>query len=154
MMMMMEEEGGGGGRGRRKRKNKHLRYRRGEVWEQQNIREDGIKSEYLIFGRFGRMKVMNSKHSLFWSVNLTSSSPLSWGYRIHKVHLCSGVRPLPHNKCPDYDIKQSDSGAPAMLELWRVWSTPSLPLFPGSLWPRMAATDRVLSMGQIELFDI
>ena len=56
--------------------------------------------------------------------------PLSWGYRIHWLHLCRRVR-LPHQR---YDTKQS-----------------SLPLFPGSLWPEVVAPDRVLSMGQIEL---
>ena len=38
-----------------------------------------------------------------------------------------------------------------MLELWRMQNTPLLPLFPGPLWPRVVALDRVLSMGQIEL---
>ena len=33
-------------------------------------------------------------------------------------------------------------------------STPSLPSLPGSLWPGMVAPDRVMSMRQIELFDI
>ena len=36
------------------------------------------------------------------------------------------------NKCPGYD-KQSDGEAPVMLELWGMWSTPSLPLLPGPL---------------------
>ena len=30
-------------------------------------------------------------------------------------------------------------------------ATPSFPLLPGPLWPRVVASDRVLSMGQIEL---
>ena len=38
-----------------------------------------------------------------------------------------------------------------MLELWGIQSTPSLPLPPGPLWPGVAAPDRVVSMGQIEL---
>ena len=33
-------------------------------------------------------------------------------------------------------------------------STPSLPLLPGPLWPGVVTPDRVLSIGQIELFDI
>ena len=41
-----------------------------------------------------------------------------------------------------------------MLELWVMWSTLSLLLLPGPLWPRVVAPDSVLSMGQIELFDI
>ena len=38
-----------------------------------------------------------------------------------------------------------------MLELWGMRITPSLPSLPGPLWPRVVTTDRVLSMGQIEL---
>ena len=38
-----------------------------------------------------------------------------------------------------------------MLELWGMQSTPSLTSFIGSLWPRVVAPDRVLSMGQTEL---
>ena len=38
-----------------------------------------------------------------------------------------------------------------MLELCGMQSTPSLPSLPGLLKPGMVATDRVLSMGQIEL---
>ena len=47
------------------------------------------------------------------------------------------------------DTKQSHSEAPAW-ELWGMWSTPSLSLLSG---PEVVASDRVLSMGQIELFD-
>ena len=35
-----------------------------------------------------------------------------------------------------------------------MWNIPSLPLFPGPLWPGVVAPDRFPSMGQIELFDI
>ena len=38
-----------------------------------------------------------------------------------------------------------------MLELWRMWSTPSLPSLPGPLLPGVVAPDWVLPMGQIEL---
>ena len=51
------------------------------------------------------------------------------------------------NECPGYDTKQSDGEVPVMLELWGMWSTPSLPLLPGPLWPRVVAPDRALSMG-------
>ena len=67
------------------------------------------------------------------------------------------VRPPPQtlpNKCPGYDIKQSDSEALVMLELWGMQKTPSMPSFLGPLWLAVLAPDRVLSMGQIELFDI
>ena len=76
-------------------------------------------------------------------------SLVSWGCRIHQQHLWIGERQLPSNKCLGYDIKQSDGEAPD-LEIWRMWSTPSLPLLLGSLWPRVVTPDRVLSMGQIE----
>ena len=41
-----------------------------------------------------------------------------------------------------------------MLELWGKRSTPPLLSLPGPLLPGMVAPDRVLLMGQIELFDI
>ena len=53
----------------------------------------------------------------------------------------------PPNECPGYDTKQSDGEVPAMLELWGMWSTPSLPSLPGPLWPGVLAPDRALSMG-------
>ena len=42
----------------------------------------------------------------------------------------------PPNECPAYDTKQSDREIPVMLELWGMWSTPSLPLFPGPVWSK------------------
>ena len=38
-----------------------------------------------------------------------------------------------------------------MLELWGMQSTLSLPSLPGPLWPEEVASDKVLSMIQIEL---
>ena len=58
------------------------------------------------------------------------------------------------NEYPAYDTKQSDSEAPVKLELWGLQSTPSLLSLSGPFWPWVVAPDRVLSMGQIELFDI
>ena len=29
-----------------------------------------------------------------------------------------------------------------MLELWKMWNTPLLPLLPGSLWPGVVAPDK------------
>ena len=57
-----------------------------------------------------------------------------------------GVRPPP-NECPGYDTKQSDGEVPAMLVLWGMRSTPSLPSLPGPLFPGVEAPDRALSMG-------
>ena len=55
------------------------------------------------------------------------------------------------NMCPGYNTKQSD-GEISVPELERMWSTTSLPLLPGRL--RVLATNWVLSMDQIEPFDI
>ena len=41
-----------------------------------------------------------------------------------------------------------------MLELWGMRSNPALLLFQGSLWLGMVEPDKVLSMNQIEMFDI
>ena len=57
-----------------------------------------------------------------------------------------GVNPTP-NVHPRYDTKL-DVEVPVMLELWEMRSTPLLPSFPGALWPRVVAPNRVLSMGQ------
>ena len=71
--------------------------------------------------------------------------------RIHRLHLCTGVRPPTNNNCLGYDTKQSDVEAPVMLELSGMQSTTSLPSFLSELWPRAVVTDRDLSMGQIKL---
>ena len=72
---------------------------------------------------------------------------------MHQLHLCKGARLPAPNECPVFDIKQSDGTAPVMLELWGMQSTLSLSLFPGLLWPRVVAPDKVLSRCEIELFD-
>ena len=71
---------------------------------------------------------------------------VSWGCRIHRLHLYGEVRPPP-NECPEYDTKYFDGEVPVMLRPWGKWSTPSLPLFPGPLWLGVVAPDRALSMG-------
>ena len=58
------------------------------------------------------------------------------------------------NECPGYDIKQSDGEAPIKLELRVMQSALSLSSLPGPLWLGVAAPDRVLSMGQIDLYKI
>ena len=60
----------------------------------------------------------------------------------------------PTNECPTYDTKQSDGEAPVMLEFWGMRSTPSFVLHPSPLCLRVVTLDRVLSVCQIELFDI
>ena len=57
------------------------------------------------------------------------------------------------NERPGYDIKPSVDESPAS-EPWGIRSTPSLPLFPDSLWPEEVVSDSDLSLRQIILFDI
>ena len=58
------------------------------------------------------------------------------------------------NEYPRYGTKQSDGEGPLMLEFEVRQSTSSLLLIPDPLWPGLVALDRVLSMGQKELFYI
>ena len=41
-----------------------------------------------------------------------------------------------------YDDKQSDGEVPAVVELWGMRRTPSLPSVPGALWPGVVAPDK------------
>ena len=66
--------------------------------------------------------------------------------------LCRGIRP--RNDFLGYDINQSDDDAPPRLEHWGMRYTPSFESLPDPLGPLVVAPDRVLSMGQIEQFDI
>ena len=50
---------------------------------------------------------------------------------MHRLLLFRGVRPP--NECPGYDTKQSVGEVPTVLELWGMWSTPSLQLLPDPL---------------------
>ena len=56
------------------------------------------------------------------------------------------------NEFLGYDTKQSNGEALVMLELWGMQNTPSLPSISNPLRPGMVAPDKVLSMGQRELW--
>ena len=107
-----------------------------------------------VFFLMGTMLLCNSQwhFSICFAVSNFCHCSVSWGCRIYtNCFSAEGVRlPLAH-ECPGYDTKQSESEVPLMLELWGKRSTPSWPLLPGSLWPRVVAPNRVLSMSQIEL---
>ena len=72
------------------------------------------------------------------------SNPIQWIY------------PLARSKTPPKEVSRiwhwtaSDSEA-AVLEIWGMYGTCSLPLFYLPLWPRMVVPVRVPSMGQIDL---
>ena len=63
------------------------------------------------------------------------------------ILFAQSARGVEYTECPGYDTKQSDGEVPAVLELWGIWSTPSLSSLPGPLWPAVVASDRALSMG-------
>ena len=73
---------------------------------------------------------------------------LPWQHKYTPTASLQRGRTPPLTKCTGYDIKLSDGKASA-LEIWGMWSTPSLPLLLGPLWPKAVAPDRVQSMGQI-----
>ena len=56
------------------------------------------------------------------------------------------------NKCLGYGSKPFDIKVP-VLEFWRMWSSPSLQLLPGSLRPRVVVRVRASSMDKIEILD-
>ena len=60
-----------------------------------------------------------------------------------------GKKPL--QRVSIYDSKQSDCEVPALLELWGMWSTASIPSFSGPLLPGVKAPDTVLPICQTEL---
>ena len=53
------------------------------------------------------------------------------------------------NRSSGYDIKQSDSDAPAS-KIWRIQGTLSLPLLAGSLLPGVVSPETILFIDQIE----
>ena len=112
-----------------------------------------ITHRWLLYFLFFKMIIFFYTFCIFLvSLALLFLSPVGWGYRIHRLHLCRGVTPV-SQRVSWYDIRSFDGKAP-VLEIWGMWSTPSLPSSPGLLWTRMIAPDIVLSMDQkIELFD-
>ena len=62
----------------------------------------------------------NSEDPIFKYPDEGLIHPVGWGCRIHRLHLCRGVRPLPWVSWND--TKQSDE-VPVMLEIWGMWST-------------------------------
>ena len=62
---------------------------------------------------------------------MSKECPVSWGSCIHRLHLCSGVKPS--NECPRYDTIQSDGDFVVKLELWGMRSTPLFPSLPDPL---------------------
>ena len=94
---------------------------------------------------FWNMKKKKKKKKVLYKIQF---------YHKKKQSLQMRNPPPPLNECPRYDSKKSDGEALLMLKLGGMWSTLLLPSLPGPLWLGVVAPDRVLSMSQIELFDI
>ena len=77
-----------------------------------------------------------------WNAFIAQSA---WAVEYTDCFSAEGKAP-PHEGL-GYDTKQSDGEVPAILELWGMRSTPSLPSLPGPIWPGVIAPDRALSMG-------
>ena len=105
---------------------------------------------YIYIYNFSILILKHVKLNFPYFIPFPIPCPFGWGCRIDLLLFWRGVR-LPINECPGYDTKQSDGEVPIMLKLWRMQSTPSLPLLPGPLWPGGVAPARVLSIVQIEL---
>ena len=81
------------------------------------------------------------------SIRCSSSVvPVGWCGRVHRLHLCRGVRPS--NWVSWYDSKKAGWEAP-VLEFWRIWSIPSLTFLPGPFLSGVGALDKILSVDQM-----
>ena len=98
--------------------------------------------------------VSDAEQSLPWGRGLLGPGYLLNAGAVEYTNCISVEGQVSFNECPGYDTKQSDNEAPVMLELWGLWSFKSSPSLLGPLWSGVVAPDRVISMGQIELFDI
>ena len=78
----------------------------------------------------------------FFPISTSILCPVGRGSRIHRPTAPLQRGKTPPNECTGYDTKQSDGEVPAMLELWGMQSTPSLPSLPGPLWPGVVAPDK------------
>ena len=76
-----------------------------------------LYSIYTLYSQY----ILYSIYTLYSLCALYYQSPVGLSCRIHRQHLCRGVRPPPH------DTKQSDGEIRVMLEFWGMQSTPLLP---------------------------
>ena len=56
-------------------------------------------------------------------------------FKRRSLHLFQRSKtPAPKKECPEYDTKTAFDGEVSVLEIWGVWSKPSMPLLPGPVW--------------------
>ena len=75
------------------------------------------------------------------------------GCSIHWLHLCRGVKTPPPTSVLVMTLNHQMASLKSV-ELRGIHSTLSLPLLPGPLLPRVVEPDRVLSMGQTEVWHL
>ena len=112
------------------------------------IKENGFTLKKKTRSKWFPAEIMTDANYADDLVNFANTlvSPVGWGNRIHRLHLCRGVRTL-HHECPGYMTLNSQ-----MVRLQYCWSF--IAIIPGPLKPGVVAPERVLSMHQIEIFEI
>ena len=83
------------------------------------------------------------RECIYTYISICAHGPVGWGSKIHQLHLCRTLQTRVLDMTLNYLIDEVS----VMLKLWGMWSTLLLPSLSGSLWPRVVAPDRVLSMG-------
>ena len=81
---------------------------------------------YLIFfvGSWSGVNYLN--YYFFFQIII---SPVGWGSRMHRLHLCKAIRKTPPQRVSWYDTKQSDGETP-VLELWENAEYPLVAIAP------------------------
>ena len=120
-----------------------------ETWWFLSFRVFGLffSSLLLYSQRFGRYVLL--PYSGVSCRTLKSTGTVGWGSRVHRLHLCWGVKLVQWVSW--YDTKQSDGGALIIPELRGMRSTPSLSSLTASLWSRGVIPYIVICMGWIQL---
>ena len=106
-----------------------------------NVNDFFFSFDYLLASKFWISLVIIWNSELQFSAAAITLLRLCWGLKLHKM-------------CPGYDSKQFHGKASVMMELWGMQSNLSLPSLPALFWAEEVASDRVLSIDQIEQFDI
>ena len=101
-----------------------------------------VSSDEFIYLICGWKPIIFKHYFSFLSFYHFFCSPVDSGRRIYQLHLCWKSKTPPPNQYPGYDNKPFYGEAP-VLYLWRIWSTPSLQLIPGSLWPWVVVPVRI-----------
>ena len=129
-----------------------------ELPNQERIKTFGEKENYKYLGilevdTIKRAEMLRKKEKRVHQKNEEASRnqtlyPVGWcgGGVKNKPTASLQLGKTPPNECLRSDTKQSDCEAVVVQELWRIRTTPSLPLLTCPLWPEVVTPDRVLYM--------